>query len=132
VVVVRARRAEEPEVDEVRVDPGDGRQRAVAGVVEEGAALEQRLAAEVRELLVVEEAIAAVDRAEGAGIVRVPAPGHAVPIQVPYERLQLVDRHLPVRALAAGAAGDGVEAVRPGRPGDGAEHRSHTWNSRAR
>ena len=121
MVVVGARRAEETEVDEVRVDPRDRRERSLAGIVEEGPALEQGLAAEVRELLVVEEAIAAVDRAERPGIVRVPAPGDVVPIEVAHERLQVVDGNLPVRALASRAAGDRVEAIRPGRPGDGAE-----------
>ena len=121
MVVVRPGRAEQAEVHEVRVDPGDRRQLSLPRIVQERLPLEQRLAVEVRELVVVLEPVAPVDAPQRARVVRVPAPGDVVGVELAHERLEVVDRRPAVGRRPVGLAGDGVETVRPRRPGDGAE-----------
>src|SRR5207302_2030164 len=123
------------EVAEVGVDPGDRRERALGGVLEEAGRLGvypdlkrgfpvQVFRAEKREVVVVSEGVTGVGETQGSDLEGIPAPGNAVGIEVPYERRLVVHRRAVVRQVIAavrGAAGNRVEAVGPGRAGNRAE-----------
>ena len=118
MVVVRSRRPDERDVDEVRVDPRHGRQLPVLRVVHEVARREQAPAVEVGEPVEVADPELAVGEAERSDVVRVPAPRDLVRLEVAHERGHVVDRNL-LRVLAPGRlAAERVEPVRPRRAWD--------------
>src|SRR5689334_22819171 len=113
-VIVVGRKADRIEVAEVWIKPGDGRQLAPGGVLNEArrlwvdTALEPRLPAqdrmaEERELVAVAEAVVAVGETQGAGLEGVPAPRDAVGVQMPDKRRAVVDRRQVERQLVAAA-----------------------------
>jgi hypothetical protein len=121
-------------VAEVRVDPGDRRQRAPGGVLEETRRLGvdplepsfpvQVGPAEEREPVVMTERVASVGETQGASFEGIPAPRDAVRVQMPHERRLVIQRGEVARqviAAARGAATNRLQPVGPGRPGNRAE-----------
>ena len=72
----------------------------------------------------VAQLVAPIGVAQGPRLERVPVPRDVVGVEVSHERGMVVDRReveRPVIASAGGATADRVQAVGPGRPGNGAE-----------
>src|SRR5215468_2597409 len=94
VVVVRAFRAE-ADVDEVRIDPGNGRERAGRRVLEEALRPQKLLPVEVRGNAEIAERVQRVDEPQHRyDVVCVPAPGDVRGIEVADERVQVVERRV--------------------------------------
>src|SRR5262249_52979880 len=127
VIVVR-RKADRVKVAEVRIDPGDGRQRTSGSGLDEArrlwvdAALDASLpvqdrVADERELSVVAEAIVVVGETQGAGLERVPAPGDTAGVEVPDERRAVVERWQVEREIIAAPRRAAAERIQPVGPG---------------
>ena len=128
-VVVVLLEAQWVEVPPTRVDPRDRRQRAAGGVFQKGCRSRrdppiqfglpgQVGLGEVREPVVMASAVEPVGQPQAAYVAGVPAPGDAMRVEVPHERRLVVDRWQvvgPVIAASGGPAGQGVQAIRPGR-----------------
>jgi hypothetical protein len=71
--------------------------------------------------MVVREPVRGVDRAQRRGVERIPAPIDLGLVEVAGEAREVIERGCGIVASPGRATRDGIQAVRPRGPGNGAE-----------